>query len=489
MKNEEVNQAKETEYRIFRSLQSLFDRISALSKNKDQTNAGKINLLIAFSGGCDSVCLLHSIAKFRDPRKGSVTAVHVHHGISSNADAWAHFTEQVAKECGIHYVLRKIKVGKTGLGLEAEARRLRYLALSEVAQEIHANTILTAHHRDDQLETFLIQWMRGAGIEGLAGMPFISDDPIPISRPFLDLGRVDLEEYAISNKWQWVNDESNSDTSYLRNLIRLQILPVLDAARPGYRKAAARSIQLLAESSEILKLSDEKDFQNICGSIGNKTSLKVPVFLEVSAPKRSRLLRHWLRSQGISQVPKHRIDFILQQLEALGKTKFARLIKFGDKELLLKSDQLCIGKTSHVDHGYDVIFHWKGERAVEIPEFNGILLFEERESGFPADWLMEKPLSISLRKGKDRIKVKTDSPPKLIKVLCQEAGLDPATRERLPIVRRNGQIIYAASLGSELRATFTTKARADKDQKANDVNAGERKLISIKWLENEEPTS
>ena len=199
-----------------------------------------INVIVAFSGGLDSSVLLYAVSQLKGKSYGEITAVHVHHGLSKYANEWAEFCEERAKKCGVRFVLRKVTVPSGGAGFEAEARQLRYEVLEEEARKAAADVILTAHHLDDQLETFLIQWMRGSGPAGLAAMPpLLRKDGCTIMRPLLGFQRTELERFAEIRGIKWVEDESNEDTKYLRNAIRHNIIPELEKIRPGFKTASS----------------------------------------------------------------------------------------------------------------------------------------------------------------------------------------------------------------------------------------------------------
>src|SRR5882724_4245166 len=130
-------------------------------------------LVVAYSGGRDSTALLSLVRELREARAPGFArphAVHVHHGLHRDADSWAEHCERQCATLGIELTVRRVRVERRGVGVEAAARTARYRALAEAARELGAAAVLTAHHLDDRLETFLLQWIRGAGLEGLSAM-------------------------------------------------------------------------------------------------------------------------------------------------------------------------------------------------------------------------------------------------------------------------------------------------------------------------------
>ena len=286
-----------------------------------------INVIVAFSGGLDSSVLLYAVSQLKGKSYGEITAVHVHHGLSKHANEWAEFCEERAKKCGVRFVLRKVTVPSGGAGFEAEARQLRYEVLEEEARKAAADAILTAHHLDDQLETFLIQWMRGSGPAGLAAMPpLLRKDGCTIMRPLLGFQRTELERFAEIRGIKWVEDESNEDTKYLRNAIRHNIIPELEKIRPGFKTAAARSIELIAEAAETLRDVAEDDFNQASENDGKY--LRIDDFLALPAGRRARVLRLWLDRVDFKPLPRTRLLEMIRQIKET--TKQSVCLMFSD---------------------------------------------------------------------------------------------------------------------------------------------------------------
>src|SRR5580765_341209 len=145
---------------------------TALRRRPPRSAAATV--VVGYSGGRDSTALLHAMTRLARQRASGLreaVAVHVHHGLSRHADEWLAHCEKHAALIGARFIARHVSVQRAGRGLEAAARAARYRALADVAEEIGAEFVCCAHHRDDRIETFLIQWMRGAGPEGLAAFP------------------------------------------------------------------------------------------------------------------------------------------------------------------------------------------------------------------------------------------------------------------------------------------------------------------------------
>src|SRR5262245_4889612 len=171
--------------------------------------SAKSRIAVGLSGGVDSVVLLHQLRA-----RPGVRAIHVHHGLSPNADAWAAFCRKLCKRWGIPLTIKKVKVVKRGEGLEAAARAARYGVFSGIS----SGQIALAHNLDDQAETVLMNLLRGAGARGASGMaPESKFHGKTLLRPLLDVPREEILAYAREHRLQWIEDESNADESLTRN--------------------------------------------------------------------------------------------------------------------------------------------------------------------------------------------------------------------------------------------------------------------------------
>lgn len=210
-------------------------------------------LLVGFSGGLDSTVLLHSLARL-DGIKERLQAVHIHHGLSPNADHWA---QHCASQCvQLHIPLQtlRVQVTPTGNGIEEAARQARYAAFCAHTQP--GDLLLLAQHADDQTETFFMRLLRGAGLDGLAGMPAQRQlqPGVTLLRPLLGYRRAQLQAWASDQRLSWIEDESNADNRYDRNWWRNHLLPQLWQRFPGRPAALARSLQQLQQDQQVLQL-------------------------------------------------------------------------------------------------------------------------------------------------------------------------------------------------------------------------------------------
>lgn len=275
-------------------------------------------LCVGLSGGCDSVVLLHLLSRLG--YAGRLAAIHVHHGLSPNADAWAEFCTSYCLALGVPLTISKVTVDRgTGQGLEAAARQARYAAFAEYP----ADCLLLAQHRGDQAETILFNLLRGAGVTGAAAMPVERQwAGQRLLRPLLDISRVEIEDYAQANDLAWVVDESNADTALTRNFIRHEVLAVLNRRFPAAEGALAQAAANFSEAAGLLDELAGIDWQ--VAADGEVARLSV---LRTLSPARLKnVLRYRLRQLGWRVPVATRLDEFAHQVRTAGPDRHPELL-------------------------------------------------------------------------------------------------------------------------------------------------------------------
>jgi tRNA(Ile)-lysidine synthase len=358
---------------------------------------------VALSGGVDSVVLLH-----RMKNEPGIRAVHVHHGLSPNADAWAAFCRRLCRQWRIPLAVHKVRVEKSGKGLEAAARDARYA----VFKKERADVIALAHNLDDQAETVLMNLLRGAGLRGASGMqPRLRLGDKQLVRPLLGVSRREILEYASRHGLEWIEDESNADESLTRNFVRLRLGPLVESRFPQWKRALARAAQLFSRK----------------GVEG------------------ADLLRAYLRSQGLGAPSEAKLVEMLKQLTSGGAR--TRLEHDGAairvyRGRLMQEPGRKTGQFSPRP--------WKGERRVPIPELGGELRFTPGD-GIDSRWIKRNDLEIRMRAGGERLQLHPRRPRRTLKNLFQEAGVPSWARERLPLLYCGNALVWAPGLGVDVR--------------------------------------
>ena len=271
-------------------LEQFSQRLRQLAPNQTQ-------FLIGFSGGLDSTALLALFAKLRENQPHfQLRAIHIHHGLSSNADAWATHCENLCQQFQIPLLIQRVNVNMAN-GIEAGARQARYEAIAQ--HILPQEWLATAHHLQDQTETFFLALKRGSGLQGLSAMqPQSTVYNVPIFRPLLSFSRQQLLNFVQQQGITWIEDESNADNQYDRNFLRNQILPDLRQRWGHFDSAVQRCAQHCYEQQQLLNELLAEEYQKNVDKTDR--TFKVQHFADYSAIKQRALLRLWLQECGVA---------------------------------------------------------------------------------------------------------------------------------------------------------------------------------------------
>ncbi len=248
-------------------------------------------LWVGFSGGLDSTVLLHSLA-CQPALVSKLSAVHVHHGLSPNADAWLEHCQTVCASLSIPLIVRFVEFDQRS-NIEEHARKARYEAFAALMGE--NDGLLLAHHADDQAETLLLQILRGAGVDGLAAMPVVK--PLgfgELVRPFLHHSRASLEAYAGLHQLNWIDDESNQDSAFSRNYLRNQVMPLLRARWPSVATSLARTATHCQQAKINLQALADLDCAELATDTLSMSALKIRDHARLA-----NVLRIWLSNNQV----------------------------------------------------------------------------------------------------------------------------------------------------------------------------------------------
>ena len=260
-------------------------------------NASGRRICGGLSGGMDSVVLLTLLSQLRTKLDLQLSAIHVHHSLSANADQWAQFCTALCAAHSIPLAVVRVKIDQSlPGGMEALAREARYDAF----REIDADFLVLAQHADDQAETVLHQILRGTGLKGMAGMGEVRTlrEGLQLIRPLLEISRAEIETFASEQRLEWVEDESNADTAFTRNFIRHELAPKLSERFPHYRESLARAGRHAAEADDMLSALAAIDLKwDGQHAYADQLDL-LPVTRQVNA------LYHWLQWQQLGATTK-----------------------------------------------------------------------------------------------------------------------------------------------------------------------------------------
>lgn len=392
-------------------------------------------LCVAYSGGVDSHVLLHALAQLRAPQSLSVRAVHVDHGLQAASNDWAQHCKQVCISLDIPCVIERIKVINQGKdGLEAAARRGRYTCLLRHLEP--GEVLLTAHHQDDQAETVLLQLLRGAGVQGLAGMPRLTPFGAGwLARPLLAFSRRALEHYARAEKLRWIEDPSNRDLRHGRNLLRHDVFPVLQGRWPTAARQLAQTAQHAAEAAGLLDEMAHADLNPCRVAEG----LRVTALARLPAPRRRNALRYWIRERGFQVPATALLERVSALVESLPRTRQAE-IRWGGAVLRRYRDLLALHSVSLAPPA-EPAPDWDGRTPLWLPAAGVQLrLLPTSGVGLARQRLDGASLQVRFRQGGERCQLPGRPHHHKLKKLLQAAGVPPWERARLPLLYVNNAL-------------------------------------------------
>jgi tRNA(Ile)-lysidine synthase len=396
-------------------------------------------LLLAYSGGLDSCVLLHLLSQVNKTLPFHLSAQHVHHGLSANADAWADFCLVSCKKLKVSLNISKVKVENTGLGLEAAARTARYQSLEKpAAGATRPDFILLAHHQDDQAETFLLQLARGAGVKGLAGMAAVNDIWL---RPLLDAPRSALLDYAKQHRLAWIEDESNLETKYDRNFMRHDILPMLAKQYPAIRQTISRSALHMAEANDLLDEIAAQDVQ-VCLT-GQQLNLQL--LQRLSQARIHNALRWWLVQNNFHLPSRVQVQQIYQQL-FFAKTDAMVKIKVSDTHVLQRYRHFAflLAQTETVPA---INILWQGEQCVSLPDGSQLIFTQTLGQGFALNRVPNIKLRIQYRQGGERFRPDLGRPSRSLKTVLQTCDIPPWQRAQFPLIFMDETLVMIPNIG------------------------------------------
>lgn len=256
--------------------------------------AGRFSVEAALSGGLDSVVLLHILHSLRHTLPFTLSAVHVHHGISPLADEWAAFCRQLCAAWQIPLRVEYVQVAPAGLGWEAAARAERYRCFAASP----AHLLALAHHADDQIETFMLAALRGGGLRALSAMPALRhlNGQVRLWRPLLAVSRQTLEAYAREHGLTWIEDDSNQDTALLRNWLRQEGLPPWQRRVPHFGRQVPAAIAQLQRDLALLEEYTQADQAAVCDAAGR---FRVSLWRRLSPLRREQQLYAFARTHQL----------------------------------------------------------------------------------------------------------------------------------------------------------------------------------------------
>lgn len=275
-------------------------RLSVLGLFLDTTERYQLlspgdRVLVAVSGGADSVCLLDLLGLVRERYRLGLVGFHMNHGLRPEAGHDQEFVSAVFRKLGVELVVVRSRVRlyarRHKLGLEQAGRTLRYRHMLRVARAKGCNRIALGHTANDSLETMVLNLCRGTGPSGLAGIPVSRGSFI---RPLIDIARPALERHLRARGLEWVEDQSNEDLDFRRNLIRHRVVPVLEQLNPGVVANARRAARLLEDENGLLDRLAERAAVKCARVRRGSVRIDTVRFQNYNTVLKRRVVRHLL---------------------------------------------------------------------------------------------------------------------------------------------------------------------------------------------------
>ncbi|WP_218813955.1 tRNA lysidine(34) synthetase TilS [Rickettsiella endosymbiont of Dermanyssus gallinae] len=398
---------------------------------------------VAYSGGLDSQVLLHALSQLVPTSR--LRAIHINHGWHSEAAQWADKCQRTCAQLGIHSEVIAVDAQpKQGESPEAYARQVRYAAMGERLGS--GDCLLTAHHRDDQAETLLLQSLRGAGLRGLASMseamPFANGFLV---RPLLQCTRAELQAYAEAQQLTWVEDSSNTDLRFNRNFMRHQVLPLIQQRWPEASKTLARVAENAAEAHQLLEALAYEDLIKVRDPQSN--NILVSHLLHLTPPRRRNCLRYWLKQLHFplpTQMQLQQIEFLLES-----KGDANPQVNWGGVQVrryrdLLYPFILKENKRPSLPVAWDLHLQ---QAVLPLPPLGFLMAERTQGQGISCESIKAESVTINFRQGGERFHLQGRLGSHPLKKLFQEWAVPPWQREKIPLIYYKEQLIAVAGYG------------------------------------------
>ncbi|QDF96035.1 tRNA lysidine(34) synthetase TilS [Azoarcus sp. DD4] len=396
------------------------------------------HLCCALSGGVDSVVMFDLLAELRACFGYSLSAAHVHHGLSPNADDWADFCTGLCAARGVPVSVLRVDVPRDDdAGLEAAARRVRHAALRAQA----CDWLVFGHHQDDQAETLLFRLLRGTGLHGAAAMAAVEPPQAAVPgklRPLLGLRRAEILRHARARGLCWVEDESNADCRFSRNALRHQVLPAIERSFGAAVPALARAAGHFREASDLLDVLAGIDEKECGGAMLDRERLRA-----LSPARIANLLRWQVRRLGAAMPSQARLGEALRQLGTVD-ARHPLYLPLGEVACCAYRGRVWLEQAEHAPPTSCV---WRGEP--QLPWGAGMIGFRPARGEGLARGRLDAAASLSLQAPRPGLRLRLDArrPNRSFKNLCQEAGIPTWMRPRLPVLEVDGATAWIGGIG------------------------------------------
>jgi tRNA(Ile)-lysidine synthase len=398
-------------------------------------------IYIGYSGGVDSHVLLHLLASCSEIRH-KLMAVYIHHGLQSVATDWGRHCQQQAHALGVDFQMIEVDASpEVGESPEAAAREARYAAFKQLIQL--DELLMLAQHREDQLETLLLQLFRGAGLHGLASMPQVmAFGQGLVLRPLLDTAKTDILAYATHHQLQWIEDPTNQQCDYDRNYLRNQIIPLLKQRWPGIDKTVSRTAKHCADAGKLL--DDWAGLHKSALIDPLDHSLLINQWQHYNENQRNWLLRCWLQDFGLKPSSTALLQAIITQVIFARTDANPQLHTQGWYIKKYKQKLYCV-PGSYLHMAVEDV-EWPAQQPALTLSNGYKLQLLELDTGIDQQLWQQGVVTVSFRRGGEKLKLPGRAGHHSLKKLFQEAEVPPWERNIRPLIYINGKLAAVAGL-------------------------------------------
>lgn len=414
------------------------------------TLQGPQSIVVALGGGADSQSVLDLTLRYREEHpQHHYLAIHLDHYFHPKSPLWAEFLRESCVTAEIEHIVEPLAVSVAGRqSKEAQGRDARYQRLAELTPD--NAVILLGHHLSDQSETFFLQLKRGAGPKGLSAMAQVAPfrGQRRLCRPLLGHSKQDIYAYAHARELQWIEDDTNTDTSIERNFLRHDVLPILNQRWPQFEQTLARSAQLCAQQQALLDelLSDELDTR------AEQERLSVQGFDKLSVAHQSALIRLFLARLGARLPSAAQLGEVIKQLQHQSVA-----VRWGVYQLRSHAEYLYLLPVYQDVTGFAASISLPAEghqQLVELPDGIGCLMVQQVPVGSqptqpePLSVAATADLVVALVKPGDKFKRRAEGQWHSVSHLLKKRGIPPWQRQRWPTLWVDGELAWVAGLGA-----------------------------------------
>lgn len=397
--------------------------------------------IVGFSGGADSTALVHALSKIREQLDAPISAVHVNHGIHTEADRWQNQCEVFCQQRGIDLVCLSVELNnESGKGLEAEARHLRYEAITNLLKP--GDCLLTAHHADDQAETVLLNLMRGSGVDGLSAMPECRPlGPGVLQRPLLNFRNSALKRYLSEENVEWTDDPSNYYLDHDRNFVRHQVIPLLEQRWPEVGQRLLLSCNAMSDARRLLeKLADEYLEPNL----SHPFVLAVTPECIANRELFKLVIRRWVKQSDLTGIPVYQLDSFCDQVQHVDSDHKVSLSWDGS---LLRWYKNQLWLSDNRDILPCPVVKWpKGQSSVDLGQDAGCLSLvksgrAKNQAETAVSAVPKGVFEVGARVNLNASAIEQGGHHKSLKNIFQSAGIPPWLRDAIPLCSQDDEVL------------------------------------------------